>query len=187
MKTLIVYGTRYGATASTAEEIANVLRTEGFDVKMADAKEEKIKDITPYELIVVGSGMQMGRWTGDVEDFVKRFQSQFAEKKLAVFASTGKTSSQQKEQPDEFEKTRKAALDDKIAKYQLNPITQGFFGGVFNLNKMNFLTRRAFSGVIKKQMETDGLKESEPGIYDMRDWDEIRSWAKELAQKARQN
>jgi len=30
MKALIVYGTRYGATAGTSEEIAKVLRDEGF-------------------------------------------------------------------------------------------------------------------------------------------------------------
>ena len=40
-KALIVYGTRYGATASTSEEIAEVLRTEGFDVRVVNAKEEK--------------------------------------------------------------------------------------------------------------------------------------------------
>ena len=45
MKTLIVYATRYGATAGTAEEIAKVLREEGFDVKVVNAKEEKIKEI----------------------------------------------------------------------------------------------------------------------------------------------
>ena len=59
MKTLIVYGTRYGATAGTSEEIEKVLQGEGFDVKVVNAKEEKIKDIFPYDLIVVGSGIQM--------------------------------------------------------------------------------------------------------------------------------
>ena len=46
MKTLIVYGTRYGATAGTSEEIAKVLREEGFDVKVVNAKKEKVKDIS---------------------------------------------------------------------------------------------------------------------------------------------
>ena len=74
MKTLLVYGTRYGTTASTSEEIAKVLLAEGFDVKVVNAKEEKIKDISPYDLIIVGSGIQMGKWTGEAEDFLKRFQ-----------------------------------------------------------------------------------------------------------------
>ena len=70
MNTLIVYGTRYGATASTSEEIAKILQAEGFTVKVANAKEEKIKDITPYDLIVVGTGLQMFKWAGEIEDFL---------------------------------------------------------------------------------------------------------------------
>lgn len=30
-----------------------------------------------------------------------------------------------------------------------------------------------------------GVQKNKPGIYDARDWNAIRSWAKELAQKAR--
>ena len=44
MKTLVVYGTRYGATAGTSEEIAKVLREEGFNVWVVNAKEEKVDD-----------------------------------------------------------------------------------------------------------------------------------------------
>ena len=43
VKTLIIYATRYGATAGTAEEIAKMLRKEGFDVKIVNLKEEKIR------------------------------------------------------------------------------------------------------------------------------------------------
>ncbi len=63
MKALIAYATRYGATTSTSEEIAKILREEGIDVKVANVKEEKITNISEYDLIVVGSGMQMGKWT----------------------------------------------------------------------------------------------------------------------------
>jgi menaquinone-dependent protoporphyrinogen IX oxidase len=37
---LIVYGTRYGATESTSEEIARVLRDEGIEVRVINAKKE---------------------------------------------------------------------------------------------------------------------------------------------------
>src|SRR4030066_582297 len=90
MKTLIVYGTRYGATAGTSEEIAKVLREEGFDVKVANLKEEKIKDISEYEFIVVGSGMRIFRWTGEAENFLKKFQKELSQKKVAIFVSSMK-------------------------------------------------------------------------------------------------
>jgi menaquinone-dependent protoporphyrinogen oxidase len=185
MKTLIVYGTRYGATASTSEEIAKVLVEEGFDVKVVNGKEEKIKDISSYELIIVGNGMQMGRWTGEAEDFLKRFQTQFGEKKLAIFVSTMKPVSEREGKTDDVAKIRKAALDDKVAKYALNPISLGFFGGCLDFNKMNIITRKAF-GSMRSQIEKDGFKESPSGVYDFRDWEEIRAWTKELATKVKQ-
>ena len=183
MRTLIVYGTRYGATAGTSEEIAKVLRGEGFNVRVADAGKEKIKDITEYELIIVGSGMKMGKWTGEADGFLKKFQKELQQKKLAIFASTMKTVSEREGKTEDVAKMRKAALEDKAAQYNLHPITLGFFGGVMDYNKMGLLFKRTM-GFLKPQLEKDGFKETEPGLYDLRDWDEIRRWAKELAGKA---
>ena len=183
MKTLIVYGTRYGATAGTSEEIAKVLREEGFDIKVVNLKEEKVKNITEYDLIVVGSGMQMFKWTGEAEDFLKKFQKELAQKKLAVFVSSMKSVLEREGKKDELAKAWKNDLEDKAAKYGLHPLAMAMFGGVIDYNKMNIITRKAF-GSFKKQLETDGFKETQPGIYDLRDLDEIRRWAQELAVKA---
>jgi menaquinone-dependent protoporphyrinogen oxidase len=184
VRTLIIFGTRYGATAGTSEEIAKVLREEDFDVKVANAKKEQIKDISDYELIVVGSGMRLGKWTSEADDFLKKFQKDLEQKKLAVFVSTMKTVSEREEKTEDVDKMRKTALEDKVAQYNLHPIALGFFGGVLDYNKMGFLFKRTM-GFLKPQLEKDGFKETEPGLYDLRDWDEIRSWAKELAKKAR--
>ena len=43
LKTLIAYGTYFGATAGTAQEITKILGEEGFEVKAANVKEEKSK------------------------------------------------------------------------------------------------------------------------------------------------
>ncbi|XES76932.1 MAG: flavodoxin domain-containing protein [Candidatus Bathyarchaeia archaeon] len=185
MKTLIVYGTRYGATAENAEEIAKILHEEGFDVKVANAKKEKIKDITSYELVVVGSGLQMGKWTGEAEDFLKKHAKELAEKKLALFVSTMKMVSEREGKTEDVEKIHKMGLEDKVDKYSLQPIALGFFGGVLDFNKMNILFRRTF-GMIRSELEKDGFKEEPEGVYEIRDWEEIRVWAKELAQKAQQ-
>jgi menaquinone-dependent protoporphyrinogen IX oxidase len=108
MKALVVFGTRYGATARTSEEIAKILTEQGLDIKVADAKEEKIRDITPYDLIIIGSGgLQMGKWVGEAEDFVKRFQKDFAKKKLTIFVSTMKTVSEREGKTEDLAKARK--------------------------------------------------------------------------------
>jgi menaquinone-dependent protoporphyrinogen oxidase len=185
MKVLIVYATRYGATAGTSEEIAKILREEGFEVRVVNAKEEKVKDISEYELVVVGSGIQMGKWTSEADGFLNRFEKELGHKKLALFVSSMKTVSEREGKADDVATSRKAALDDKVAKYDLHPIALGFFGGVMDYNKMNFLFRRTMA-FLKPQLEKDGFKEVQPGVYDLRNWDEIRSWARELAAKARQ-
>jgi menaquinone-dependent protoporphyrinogen oxidase len=88
MKALILYGTRQGATKGTAEEIAKILREENIDVKVVNAQEEKVKDISEYGLVVVGSGVACGRWINEAEDFLKRFKKDFKNKKLALFVSS---------------------------------------------------------------------------------------------------
>ncbi|MGD6807126.1 MAG: flavodoxin domain-containing protein [Candidatus Bathyarchaeia archaeon] len=186
MKTLLAYGTRYGATAGTSQEIAKILSEQGFDVKVANLKEEKIKDITPYELVIVGTGVQMDKWTGEAEDFLKKHEKELAQKKLALFVSTMKTVSEREGKTADLESARKFDLDNKLPKYSFQPISVGFFGGVINYNKMNFFFRKTL-GSVRSQLEKDGFEQTEPGVYELRDWDEIRAWTKDLVQKARTN
>jgi menaquinone-dependent protoporphyrinogen oxidase len=180
---LIAYGTRYGATAGTSEEIGKILREKGFDVKIVNVREEKVKDVSEYDLIVVGSGMRMGKWVGEAEDFLKKFRKELEQKRLAIFVSTMKTVSEREGKRDDVVEMRKVALEDKVAQYNLHPITLGFFGGVLDFNKMGFFFRRTM-GFLKPQLQKDGFKETQPDLYDLRDWDEIRSWVAELAEKA---
>ena len=49
---------------------------------------------------------------------------------------------------------------------------------------MGFFFRKTMSAY-KQNIEAAGFKETRPGFYDTRDWNAIRSWAKELAQKTR--
>jgi menaquinone-dependent protoporphyrinogen oxidase len=185
MKTLLVYGTRYGATATSAKEIARVLGEVGFDVKVTNAKEEKIKDLSPYELVVVGTGLQFARWTGEVEGFLKKHQKELAEKKVAIYVSTMKTVLEREGKTTQLIADRKMELDNKVAKYSFNPISLGFFGGIIDFNKMGFLTRK-MGGSMKQRLEKAGFKEAAPGIYELRDWEEIRAWTKDLAFKVQQ-
>jgi menaquinone-dependent protoporphyrinogen IX oxidase len=184
VKALILYGTRYGATKETSEEIAKMLREENFDVKVVNAQEEKIKDISEYGLVAVGSGVACGRWVNEAEDFLKKFRKEFEHKKLALFVSCVKSIAEREGNAEEVAKMRKAALEDKVSKYGLKPVSMGFFGGIIDFNRMGFLTRKGMEAAFKSPLQKHGFKETEPGAYDLRDWDEIRSWAKELAKKS---
>lgn len=186
MKALIVYATRYGATALTSQEIAKILREESFEVKVVDAKKEKIKDISEFELVIVGGGLKMGRWTRESHDFLKDFQKDLTQKKVAIFVSSAmKSLFERQGKTEDLQKIKKSHLEDEALKYNLHPISLGLFGGVWDKNKMGFLFRRTL-GVLIKQFDEAGFKETSPGLIDTRDLAEIREWTKELAEKALQ-
>ena len=182
MKALILYGTRYGATKSTSEEIAKVLGEENFDVKVLNAQEEKVKDISEYGLVVVGSGTACGRWVSEAEDFLKKFRKEFETKKLALFVSSLGPISEKEGNTAEVAKMHKLDLEDRISKYSLKPISVGFLGGIIDFNKMNFLSRKGMEIAFKEPLKKHAFKETAAGAYDLRDWDKIRNWAKELSQ-----
>ena len=179
-KVLIVYGTRYGATESSSYEIAKALQDEGLEIKVVNAKKEKVNDISGYDLIIVGSGMQMGKWTGEPENFLNRYQKELANKKVAIFISSAAQALLEYEKKAEEIGKNRQYLEEKAAKYGLQPISMVIFGGFWDFNKMNFIFRRTLSS-FKPRIEAAGFKEIQPGLYDTRDLSGIRNWAKELA------
>lgn len=182
-KALIVYGTRYGATTSTSEEIANVLRKEGFEVRVVNAKKEKIHDISEFDLVIVGSGIQIYRWTNEPESFLKKFHKELSKKKVALFVSSGAQAIIEHEgNPEEIGKGKKKYLEEKAAKYNLQPIALGLFGGVYDFNKWPWWAGKAKPAAIQ-QVKEAGIKETSHGVYDTRDWSIIGSWTKDLAAK----
>ncbi len=183
-KILIVFGTRYGATESTAAEVARSMRAEGLEVDVINAKKDKVKDISGYDLVIVGSGMQMGKWTGAAESFLAKFQKELSVKKVAIFVSSAAQALiEYEKKTDEIEKARKQYLEDKAVKYNLHPVSMVIFGGVWDFNQMFFLFRKTLAS-FKPKIEAAGFKEVKPGLYDTRNWDTIRAWAKEIASKA---
>jgi len=128
----------------------------------------------------------MGRWTGEGDAFLKGFQKDLAQKKVAIFVSSAVGSLYERlGKTEELQKMKKQYLEDEASKYSLHPIALGFFGGVMDQDKMGFIFRRTLRPLIK-QFEDAGFKETSPGLIDTRDWEEIRKWSIELAQKALQ-
>ncbi len=183
---VIVYGTRYGSTAKTAELIANVLRQEGFMVRVVNAKDEKVQSIREYELIIVGSSIQMGRWTKEPEQFLRRFQPGWSTKQLALFVSCGAAHplDDSKDHTQERANARLKYLEAKASQYTLYPIALGLFGAIYDFNTMPWFFRKTMSG-LKPQLEAAGYYETAPGVYDTRDIAAIQQWARALAQHVR--
>ena len=185
MKTLIVHGTSYGATTEITKEIAKKLHEKDFDVKIINLKEDRIEDISEYELVVVGSEVQNDKWPVEAERFLKKFRKDLAKKKISIFVSSAFFSlSRIQGKTAEVDRAREKHLEKKAVAYSLKPIAIAMFGGVLNFNKMGFLARKTLGGA-KTSFKAEGYTETKPGVYDTRDWDEIREWARKLVLKAR--
>lgn len=164
-KALIVYGTRYGTTAETSQVIAETLRQEGFEVGVVDAKKDKIESISDFDLVIVGSGIQMGKWTSEPENFLKKYQKELSKKKVAIFVSCGSANplSEGEQKLKEMNDGKQKYLEDKAIEYDLKPIAMGFFGGCYDFNKMSWFFRKTLSSV-KPKLEGAGYKESKAGF-----------------------
>lgn len=185
-RALVVYGTRFGATTGTSEEIAGVLRRVGMDVLVVSAKKEKVQSVSGYDLIVVGSGMMMDRWTGEAEGFLKRFQRELTDKRVALFVSSGvQAIVEYGGNLEEKSRGRRKYLEEVAEKYGLHPVALGLFGGVWDYNRMPLWVRllpaaKNLMEENRRKLAAASFKEAAPGVYDTRNIESIRTWARSL-------
>lgn len=175
MKALIVFGTRGGATKAIADEIGKALAENGYETTVRDARETKDVDVKSFDLVVVGSSVWAGMWTGKATGFVKSNMEALAGRKVAFFSS-GITGTD----PEKMAEANKSI--EKIAESfpAIKPIARAFFGGYMDFNTSNLIARLTGS-VIRKDLEKKGIDTSKP--YDTRDFEAIHNWAADIAAK----
>jgi menaquinone-dependent protoporphyrinogen oxidase len=177
MKALVVYGTRYGTATGIAEEIAKVLREEKFDTDLMDARKLKNCDVSPYDLVVIGSGIKMGKWTKGSINFIKKNKESLAKRNVAIFVTCG-AANEEKTREEGQEKY----LDDFAKENLINPpVATGLFGSVYDPNAKHGLIFKMVNRSIKKELEKQGKDTSVR--HDYRNWDEIRIWTKNLTKE----
>ncbi|MDD1775147.1 MAG: flavodoxin domain-containing protein [Methanobacterium sp.] len=175
MKALVVYGSRYGTAAEIAREIADVIENEGNEVDLKDVRAIKKFDVSPYDLIVVGSGIKMGKWTKGSLKFLKDNKSQLANKKVALFVSCG-AANEEKSRDEGWENYLKKVATENLER---EPVELGLFGSVYDPNAKHGLMYKLTNRFYKKELEKQGIDTTKR--HDYRDWDEIRAWANNLA------
>jgi len=175
LNALVVFGTRYGSTARIAEEIGKVLSGEGLKVRVVNVAKNPISDISEFDVVIVGSGIKMGKWTSETLDFLKRYEADLSQKRVALFASCGYS-----REPDKVDGARENFLIKIANRYpSIKPVSLGLFGGVFSFDKYGFAERLMFRG-IKKDLEKQGIDTKKP--YDFRDWEAVHEWTKDVIQ-----
>lgn len=81
MKTMILFATKSGATKECADILA-----EKFDCPVYDlTKEKAIPDITSFDILILGTGVRMGKIYKPASKFIRRNIGELVKKKIAVF------------------------------------------------------------------------------------------------------
>ena len=156
---LVVYGTKYGATAEIAERIGQVLRA---DVQPAD----RVGGLEPYGAVVLGSAVYIGQWRKEAANFLKANETVLADKPVWLFSSgpTGEGDAVELAQGWRFPGKLQPIAD------RIQPRDIAIFHGAADENKM---------GRLDKWL----LKNVKAPIGDYRDWEAIAAWATAIAEE----
>ncbi|MHA1199905.1 MAG: flavodoxin domain-containing protein [Candidatus Heimdallarchaeaceae archaeon] len=158
-KTLIIFGTRFGATEKSAGVIARELE-EKFNhevevVKLTSQTENY--DFTGFDNIIVGTSIAYFSWTKRAKKFLK---NDFSGKQVFVFISSAALTypALEKGEMDKYTKRKNRFMDSVLKKnLKVEPTSTAVFGGWIE-------------------------KRGEPGTYDIYNWKEedMVNWAEEI-------
>jgi menaquinone-dependent protoporphyrinogen oxidase len=157
---LIAYGTAAGSTAEVAQVIGEEMRQGGARVDVQPV--EKVKNLSGYDGVVVGSAVRMFHILGKTRKFLRRHRRQLRKIPVAYFLVCMTV---KEETPENIEK----AIG--FAKPMFNvkePVSLGLFGGCLDPDKLTGM----FAQTMKDQPKED-----------IRDWDKIRAWGREILPK----
>lgn len=163
-RVLVAYATKHNSTAEIAFAIGEVLRQSGqFRVDVEQV--ENIKDITPYQVVVLGSAVYMGQWQPVAVEFLKQHEQQLAQRAVWLFSSgpigTGDPSVLMKGWV--FPETLQPIAD------RIHPRDIVLFHGKLEREWLSIFEKAA-------------VKFIGANIGDSRDWDMIRNWAASIAE-----
>lgn len=164
-KILVTYASRLGSTAGVAGAIGKTLIDCGEQVDIIPMA--NVKDINPYDAVVVGSAIRGNAWLPEALQFVQMNSKALEKKPFAAFlvcmtlAMPG---------GEKYRQHVSAWLEPvrKIAR----PVSEGLFAGSLDISKIeSFADRLKFRLSVLFGVWTEG---------DHRDWDTIRNWARSI-------
>ncbi len=147
-----------------------VIQERGRQVDLVDLGKGKLtQDLQSYDLVVIGSGIQAGRWTKEPLELIKKNLESLSKTRVALFVLSGYAID-----PANHDMVQSEYLDNVVGEIPgFMPVATTFFAGVFDLKKYNFAVRRLVKSLLKQQVGPD---EEVPERIDSRDWDKIREW-----------
>ena len=83
-KILVIYASKYRATAEIAEKIGEVLRQAGLHTDVLPVKQ--VRDLTAHEAVILGSAVYIGQWRKDAIKFLRANEQTLAERSVWLFS-----------------------------------------------------------------------------------------------------
>ncbi len=152
-RVLVAYASRMGGTAGIAEAIGQTLRRFGHHVDVVDAGD--VTDTTPYDAVVVGSAIYLGRWRPEAVAVLRGLAAGDDPVPVWLFQSGPIGPDKDRQQPT----PRPVA---RLARKLGNAVPMTFAGR---------LERHTARGVLAHWMARSRLS------GDSRDWAAIKQWA----------
>jgi menaquinone-dependent protoporphyrinogen oxidase len=85
LKALVTVASRHGATSDIGEAIASRLRQHGHEASTAPPDE--VAEVGPYDAVILGSAVYMGRWLPAAVDFADRHLVALRDRSVWLFSS----------------------------------------------------------------------------------------------------
>ena len=162
MQVLVAYASKYGGTAEIARKIGQGLNQAGLRTETVPV--EKVKDLTPYEAVVLGSGVYIGNWRKEATKFLKANEEVLGKRPVWLFSSGPTGEGDAVELLDGWRLPK--ALQPIVDRIQPHDIA--VFHGVVDVKKLSAIHRWMINKV-------------DSPVGDYRDWDAITDWATMIA------
>ena len=158
-KILICYASRCGSTGEVAEAIGQTMCGKGVSTEVRLI--ENVNTLSPYQAVIIGSAIRVGKWLPEAVDFVKKYQDTLSRMPVAYFLVCMTM------RDDTIENRSKASAFlgplYNLAP-QVKPVDSGLFAGATDFKKLSFVNRSI--------LKAKGIPEG-----DFRNWEAIRTWA----------
>jgi menaquinone-dependent protoporphyrinogen oxidase len=158
MNVLVAVASRHGSTEEIAQTIADTLRAAGLQVD--ERRVNEVRSIEGYQAVILGSAVYLGNWLPEARQFLERRRPRLATIPVWLFSSGPlgaegpKPRGDPAKLPELIEATHARAHHIFVGK--LDPHDLGF--------GERLITRAVHAPA-----------------GDFRDWDAVRTWAKDIA------